>query len=81
VRRYDVGTLWRSAWQLGAGFIFTVATRFKYEASDTTQVGLALTLHHVTLQSKQQWMTASEIGGVSLHGNLSSKSNGELFDF
>ena len=33
----NVGTLWRSAWQLGAGFIFTVATRFKYEASDTTQ--------------------------------------------
>jgi tRNA(Leu) C34 or U34 (ribose-2'-O)-methylase TrmL len=33
----NVGTLWRSAWQLGAGFIFTVGTRFKYEASDTTQ--------------------------------------------
>lgn len=33
----NVGTLWRSAWQLGAGFLFTVATRFKYEASDTTQ--------------------------------------------
>ena len=33
----NVGTLWRSAWQLGAGFIFTVATRFKYETSDTTQ--------------------------------------------
>ena len=33
----NVGTLWRSAWQLGAGFLFTVATRFRYEASDTTQ--------------------------------------------
>jgi len=40
----NVGTLWRSAWQLGAGFIFTVATRFKYEASDTTQAHKQLPL-------------------------------------
>ena len=33
----NVGTLWRSAWQMGAGFMFTVGARFKYEASDTTQ--------------------------------------------
>lgn len=39
-----MGTLWRSAWQLGAGFIFTVATRFKYEASDTTQAHKQLPL-------------------------------------
>ena len=31
----NVGTLWRSAWQMGADFIFTVSARFKYEASDT----------------------------------------------
>ena len=41
----NVGTLWRSAWQLGASFIFTVATRFKYEASDTTQAYKQLPLH------------------------------------
>ena len=29
----NVGTLWRSAWQLGAGFLFTVATRFRYEVA------------------------------------------------
>ena len=33
----NVGTLWRSAWQLGSSFIFTVGARFKYQASDTTQ--------------------------------------------
>ena len=43
----NVGTLWRSAWQLGAAFIFTVAARYKhkYEASDTTQSHKQLPLH------------------------------------
>ena len=41
----NVGTLWRSAWQLGAAFIFTVAARFRYEASDTTQAHKQLPLY------------------------------------
>lgn len=31
----NLGTLWRSAWQLGASFIFLVGPRFKKFATDT----------------------------------------------
>lgn len=31
----NVGTLWRSAWQLGASFVFTVGRRYKRQSSDT----------------------------------------------
>lgn len=31
------GTLWRSAYQMGASFIFTIGSRFQRYASDTTQ--------------------------------------------
>ena len=35
--KYDdnVGTLWRSAFQLGASFVFTSGNRYKYQKSDT----------------------------------------------
>lgn len=33
----NVGTLWRSAYCLGADFIFTIGKRYKREASDTTK--------------------------------------------
>ncbi len=32
----NIGTLWRSAYILGAAFIFTVGRRYKKQASDTT---------------------------------------------
>jgi tRNA G18 (ribose-2'-O)-methylase SpoU len=33
----NVGTLWRSAYILGASFIFTIGKRYKKQASDTTK--------------------------------------------
>lgn len=33
----NVGTLWRSAFQLGASFIFTIGKRHKKQASDTVK--------------------------------------------
>lgn len=33
----NVGTLWRSAYNLGASFIFTIGRRYPKQASDTTQ--------------------------------------------
>lgn len=33
----NVGTLWRSAWELGAAFIFTVGARHPQQASDTVK--------------------------------------------
>lgn len=34
---YNLGTLWRSAYQLGAAGIFTIGTRYKKQSSDTTK--------------------------------------------
>ena len=31
----NIGTLWRSAYQMGASFIFTIGHRYKKQASDT----------------------------------------------
>lgn len=36
------GTLWRSAWQLGAAFIFTVGARFEKSSADTTKTWTTL---------------------------------------
>lgn len=33
----NVGTLWRSAYCLGASFIFTIGARYKEQAADTTK--------------------------------------------
>ena len=36
------GTLWRSAWQLGAAFIFSVGARFEKSSADTTKAWTSL---------------------------------------
>lgn len=33
----NIGTLWRSAYQLGAAGIFTIGSRYTHQASDTTK--------------------------------------------
>lgn len=33
----NLGTLWRSAYNLGASFIFTIGKRYQHQHSDTTQ--------------------------------------------
>ena len=42
----NVGTLWRSAWQLGASGVFTIGRRYKRQASDTVKVERSLPLRH-----------------------------------
>jgi tRNA G18 (ribose-2'-O)-methylase SpoU len=42
--RENIGTLWRSAYQLGASFIFTVGARYKKQPSDTLK-----TFRHIPL--------------------------------
>jgi tRNA G18 (ribose-2'-O)-methylase SpoU len=41
----NIGTLWRSAYQLGAAGIFTIGRRYKRQSSDTTQ-----TWRHIPLR-------------------------------
>lgn len=42
----NVGTLWRSAFQLGAQGIFTIGRRYKRQASDTVNAMLQIPLRH-----------------------------------
>ena len=35
-REVNVGTLWRSAFQLGASYVFTIGRRYSKQSSDTT---------------------------------------------
>lgn len=36
-KEHNLGTLWRSAANLGAGFIFTVGARYRHQCSDTVK--------------------------------------------
>ena len=42
----NIGTLWRSAFILGASFIFTVGKRYKQEGSDVTKAWTKIPLYH-----------------------------------
>jgi tRNA G18 (ribose-2'-O)-methylase SpoU len=44
----NVGTLWRSAFQLGASFIYTVGRRYPRQASDTVAADRHIPLHEHT---------------------------------
>jgi len=45
-REVNLGTLWRSAYQLGASGIFTINMRYKRQASDTTAAFSRIPLRH-----------------------------------
>lgn len=46
----NVGTLWRSAYQLGAAYIFTVGARYEKQASDTMKAW-----RHIPLMAYEDW--------------------------
>lgn len=45
-REENIGTLWRSAYILGASFIFTVNKKYKRQQSDVLQSWRHIPLHH-----------------------------------
>jgi len=45
-KEVSVGTLWRSAYQLGASFIYTIGRRYEKQASDTTRAWRHIPLFH-----------------------------------
>lgn len=48
---YNIGTLWRSAYSLGASHIFTIGCRYEKQSSDTTKSWRHIPLfHHKTFQ-------------------------------
>lgn len=42
----NIGTLWRSAYSLGASFIFVIGNRYKHQASDTVKTMKHIPLYH-----------------------------------
>lgn len=43
---FNIGTLWRSAYILGASFIFTVTKKYKPQSSDVTKAWTKIPLYH-----------------------------------
>ena len=41
----NIGTLWRSAHNMGAAFIFTIGKRYRHQASDTTKAWRSIPLY------------------------------------
>lgn len=69
----NLGTLWRSAYQLGAAFIFTIGKRYKKQSSDTPKSWQHIPLYHFA--DMEQFLgfvphdcrvVAIEMGGASL---------------
>ncbi len=42
----NIGTLWRSAYQMGAAFVFTIGKRYERQAADTTKAWRHLPMMH-----------------------------------
>jgi tRNA G18 (ribose-2'-O)-methylase SpoU len=71
----NVGTLWRSAYQLGASGIFTIGQRCKKQSSDTTQAWRHIPLreygdmdHFLHCGPVSCLLVAVEMGGTALSG-------------
>ena len=69
----NVGTLWRSAYQLGANFIFTIGTRYRHQPTDTVRAVQRMPLFELDSWSEfvewaprgARWV-AVEMGGTPL---------------
>ena len=71
----NLGTLWRSAYQLGAAGIFMIGTRFKKQSADTLQAYRHIPLRQYSdfehFQSARPYdcvLVGVEMGGESLSG-------------
>lgn len=68
----NLGTLWRSAWQLGAAFIFTVGARYRPHSTDTTHTWRRIpllqlaTIEELRSQLYDCRFVGVEMGGVPL---------------
>lgn len=69
----NVGTLWRSAYQLGASFIFTIGTRYRHAPTDTVKATQRLPTfqydswnHFVESAPRGARWVAVEMGGTPL---------------
>jgi len=70
---FNVGTLMRSAYQLGAAFIYTVGKRYKIQSSDTVKAHTRIPLFEfekwesfATFVPRNATLVAIEMGGIPL---------------
>lgn len=67
----NIGTLWRSAFILGASFIFTIGKRYRIQPSDTPKSWKNIPLYH--FQDFEEFIRIkpydSKIIGIELHKN------------
>lgn len=75
----NIGTLWRTAWILGAAFIFTVGRRYPQQASDTVKSRRRLPLFE--LDTVDDLYERFMPNGCELVGVEMSESAGDLADF
>ena len=69
----NVGTLWRSAYQLGASGIFTIGKRYEKQSSDTCKAWHNIPLRHYETIDELSipydcMLVGIEMGGIELHG-------------
>ena len=66
----NIGTLWRSAWQLGASGIFTIGRRQREQTTDVLKVAYKIPLrHYETLEEfNHSRPVGAEIIGVEMGG-------------
>lgn len=77
----NIGTLWRSAYQLGASGIFTIGKRYHKERSDTTKAFRHIPMRHYSdFQQFKQFIPSNavlvgvEMGGTPLSNFAHPKS-------
>ena len=69
----NIGTLWRSAYQLGANYIFTIGRRYRKQPRDVRKAWKHLPLHHYEdwehfkkSQPHDSLIVGVEMGGIPL---------------
>ena len=67
----NIGTLWRSAYQLGASYIFTIGKRYQMQSSDTPKTWRHIPLFHYETIDELQiphdcQLVGIEMGGIEL---------------
>lgn len=77
---HNIGTLWRSAYQLGASGIFTIGKRYKKQSSDTYKTPRHIPLRHfetidnfLAQRPHGARLVGVEIGGLELGRYLHPK--------
>lgn len=66
----NVGTLWRSAYQLGAAGVFTIGRRYKHQPGDTVKAMRHIPLRHFANfeEFKQQRPVGAVLVGIEMGG-------------